>query len=213
MTIPNRNTKMTTKPRRQTFALIRRFFVNTAGVAMIEFAFIAPLLVVMAFGTFEVARSILVHKRFQRATAMVGDLVAREEALGASPAESVAQLQGIIKAAEHAMWPYDKAPLKMAITQIRAAIGDAANTTVAWSFSHNGKAVQSCPSSKSMPSTGMIVAGGYAIMVEAEYQYTPILQNFAPITWSGKPFKDTVTNSPRNNCVEYGGIACTGACP
>ncbi len=204
---------MTTKPRRQTFATIRRFFVNTAGVAMIEFAFIAPLLVVMAFGTFEVARSILVHKRFQRATAMVGDLVAREEALGANTTESVNQLKGIVVAAEQAMWPYDTAPLKIGITQIRAAINNAATTTVAWSFSHNGKAVQACPASKAMPTAGMIVAGGYAIMVEAEYQYTPILENFAPITWSGKPFKDTVTNSPRNNCVEYGGIACTGACP
>ncbi len=102
---------MTTPPRRQTFAIVRRFFVNTAGVAMIEFAFIAPLLVVMAFGTFEVARSILVHKRFQRATAMVGDLVAREEVLGGNKDESEDQLEGIIKAAEQAMWPYDTAPL------------------------------------------------------------------------------------------------------
>ncbi len=204
---------MTTKPRRQTFATIRRFFVNTAGVAMIEFAFIAPLFVLMALGTFEVGRSIVVHKRFQRATAMVGDLVAREEMLGTSKADSVAQLQGIVKAAEHAMWPYSTTPLKLAITQIRAAVGNAATTTVAWSYAHNGMSVSQCPASKAMPATGMIVAGGYAIMVEGEYQYTPVLKDILPFNWTGKPFKDTVTNSPRNNCVEYGGIPCTGACP
>ncbi len=100
----------------------------------------------------------------------------------------------------------------MAITQINA--DSAGVTKVAWSYSHNGKDDYFCGEGKNMPSAGMIGAGGYAIMVEAEYEYKPILENFAPITWSGKPFNDTVTNSPRNNCVEYGsGVDKCKACP
>ncbi len=63
---------------------VRRFFANSSGVAAVEFAYLAPLLMLMTFGTIEVARALTVHKRFQRATAMVGELIAREESLGAS---------------------------------------------------------------------------------------------------------------------------------
>lgn len=192
---------------------LRKFGAATAGVAMIEFAALAPLLVLMALGTFEVGRSIVVHKRFQRAVAMVGDLVAREEFLGTTTTEAQSELQGIIRAAEHVMWPYDAAPLKIAVMQLSAPAANPENTSVKWGFQHNAAAIATCGTSKAMPSTGMIVGGNYAILIEAQYQYAPAIKNIIPFNWTSKPFKDTVVNSPRHSCVRYASRECYDPCP
>jgi Flp pilus assembly protein TadG len=53
-------------------ASMRTFLLNSSGVAAVEFALLAPLLMLMTFGTFEITRALIAHKRFQRATAIVG---------------------------------------------------------------------------------------------------------------------------------------------
>jgi Flp pilus assembly protein TadG len=204
---------MPNNPKTGCLTTMRKFIANTAGVAMIEFAFLAPLLVLMALGTFEVGRSIVVHKRFQRAVAMVGDLVAREQFLGTTNTEAQAELAGIVRAAEHVMWPYDAAPLKIAVMQIFAPQANPDSTTVKWTFQHNAAPVATCGTLKAMPSSGMIVGNTYAILIEAEYQYAPAIKNIIPFNWTSRPFKDTVANAPRNNCVEYASRACSSACP
>ncbi|MGQ0457141.1 MAG: TadE/TadG family type IV pilus assembly protein [Hyphomicrobium sp.] len=199
---------------------IRRFVANTAGVAMIEFAALVPLMALMALGTFEVGRSVIVHKRFQRAVAMVGDLIAREQFLDNQNStaktpeqETLDNLDGIMDAAEQVMWPYDTAPLKIGVMQIFAPAANPNNTSIVWRYQHHSMSIPTCGSNKSMPATGMIVGNSYAILVEAEYKYTSVLKNFMPYDFSNKPFKDTVANSPRNNCVQYASRACNAACP
>lgn len=66
----------------------RSLLRESSGVAAVEFAFLAPLLMLMTFGTFEITRALIVHKRFQKATAMIGDLVAREQQLGETSADA-----------------------------------------------------------------------------------------------------------------------------
>lgn len=188
----------------------QRFVSNVKGVAMIEFAAILPLVLLMALGTFEVGRSVMAHKRFQRAVAMVGDLVAREQDIGTNADEAAAELAGIIRAAEHAMWPYETEPLKIAVMQISAPPNPNSNqTSVAWSYQHNSATVTACGGLKAMPSTGMINGGGYAILVEGEYEYKPIIKNILPISWKTSPFRDIVVNSPRHsNCIKFGHTQC-----
>ena len=200
--------------------VLKRFHTNVAGAALIEFAFLAPLMLIITFGTFEVGRSIVVHKRFQRAAAMVGDLVAREQQLGTNTTEAKAALNGIVTAAERVMAPYDSTAFRVGIMSVRSATNNANNTTVTWSYSpakHNLSVAQ-CPQTKALPSTGMIETNSHAIIVEAEYLYTPIFTDLitwlVPFNWENRVFKDTVTNAPRNGCVQYGSHACnqTG-CP
>ena len=187
----------------------QRFVSNVKGVAMIEFAAILPLVLLMALGTFEVGRSVMAHKRFQRAVAMVGDLVAREENIGTNADEAAAELAGIMRAAQHAMWPYETGPLKIAVMQIYSPPAPNSNqTSVAWSYQHNST-VKACGELKAMPSAGMIGGGGYAILVEGEYEYQPLIKNILPVDWKTEPFKDEVVNSPRHsNCIKFGHIQC-----
>lgn len=205
---------------RPTRRLVNRFRASVAGSALIEFAFLAPLMLIITFGTFEVGRSIVVHKRFQRAAAMVGDLVAREQQLGTTTTEAKAALDGIVTAAERVMAPYDATQFRVGIMSVRSATNNANNTTVTWSYSpaNHQLNVAQCPQTKALPSTGMIETNSHAIIVEAEYQYTPIFTDLitwlVPFNWENRVFRDTVTNAPRNGCVQYGSHACnqTG-CP
>lgn len=202
-----------TNHKRLRFSSLQRFAGNTTGVATIEFAFLVPLLMLMSFGAFEIGRAVIVHKRVQHATDMVADLVSREKALGATIAEANAELNGIMRAAEHSMSPYSKTPLKMSVTSLRAAAANANITTVEWAYKYNGKPnVLACPQVKTMPDSGMVMAGNTAIMVEAEYQYTPLLTNIIPGLVKPIKFQDKMVYAPRNACVDVGGNNCVGTC-
>jgi Flp pilus assembly protein TadG len=194
-------------------ARIRGFLADASGIAAVEFAYIAPLLMLMTFGTFEISRALIVHKRFQRATAMVGDLVSREEQLGATYPEAKAALDGIMLSAQHVMEPYTSTPLRMAITQLRASSSDAKKTNVEWSYSYNGMPVTNCPLAKNMPAWDMITKGNAAIVVEAQYQYTPLLTNIIPNLIKQMNWSDTMAFSPRYGSVFYGQATQNTVCP
>jgi Flp pilus assembly protein TadG len=194
-------------------ARLRGFLDDVSGIAAVEFAYIAPLLMLMTFGTFEISRALIVHKRFQRATAMVGDLVSREEQLGATYPEAKAALDGIMLSAQHVMEPYSSTPLRMAITQLRASSSDAKETKVEWSYSYNGMPVTNCPLAKNMPAWNMITKGNAAIVVEARYQYTPLLTNIIPNLIKQMDWTDTMTFSPRYGSVFYGQATQNTVCP
>jgi Flp pilus assembly protein TadG len=198
--------------KRSVMLAICRFRRSTAGFAAVEFAALAPLLMLMCFGTFEVARGIMTHKRFQRVTAMVGDLVAREKQLGTTPSEAKAALAGIMNSAASVMLPFSSTPLQVGIMSVRAASAPPNLTTVEWSYGYQGYPVPACPTPKSV-TPGMISPGNAAIVVEAKYVYTPLLANLVPGWGTSMTWTDTITDSPRNSCVDYGGLNCTGVCP
>ncbi|MEQ1670987.1 MAG: TadE/TadG family type IV pilus assembly protein [Hyphomicrobium sp.] len=194
---------------RQRIALSYHAFKdNCAGVAAIEFAYLLPLLIMMTYGVIEASRAVMMHKRFQRSVALIGDLVAREEEIGTTPALAQQAMDGMMRAAEHVMSPYDTSSLKMGVTAIQAAPNDATDTTVAWSYSYEEYPVSSTGAPKNMPAAGMITAGNAAILVEAQYKYKPILTNLVPgfdmeVTWN-----DQISHAPRGRCPKFGGTVC-----
>lgn len=200
----------------------RRFTENTAGVAAIEFALIAPIMILMAIGTFEIGRAVIVHKRLQRATDMVADLVSREQTLGDTSGAVVANLDGIMRAAENALYPYDTTKLRMSILSVRANIPAnpqaTPTTSIEWSYGYKGSPHQQCPAPKSLPQAGMVVAGNAVIMVESEYDYSPLLNYGGTIknTFNGtilqQTFKDTMVYAPRNTCVDVLKRNCIAQC-
>jgi Flp pilus assembly protein TadG len=194
-------------------ARIRKFAASTSGIAAVEFALLAPLLMLMTFGTFEVSRALLVHKRFQRATAMVGDLVSREKQVGSSPTDASSTLDGMLVSAEHAMEPYSSSPLQLSISQLRASSSDATKTKVEWSWSYHNMPIASCGDAKSMPADNMISAGDAAILVEAKYVYKPLLANIIPGLVSEMTWSDKMSFAPRYGSVFYGQETQNLKCP
>ena len=197
---------------RQRIAIrLQIFKENCAGVAAVEFAYLLPLLILMTYGVIEASRAVMMHKRFQRSVAMVGDLVSRKQAIGDTDAQSTDELDGNLKSAEHTMQPYSAASLKMGVTAIQADAANASSTRVAWSFPYNGYPVQACNALKSMPAANMITKGNSAILVEAEYTYKPILSSLVPGFNAAIKWTDTIAHAPRGRCPNYAGNDCK--CP
>jgi Flp pilus assembly protein TadG len=192
----------------------RTFGSNVSGVVAIEFALIAPLLMLMTFGTFEISRALIVHKRFQKSAAIIGDLVARQKQLGESYSDAAAQLALMMNATEHAMLPYSSSPLQLGIYQFRAKSTDASQTRVEWSYAYHNMQIESCSlnyTTNSLVPAGLLSQGDAAIIIDAKYQYTPVLKNIIPglaTTWS-----ETMTFSPRWGSVFYGQATQNTTCP
>ena len=187
---------------------LSQFRSNATGVAAVEFALVAPILLIMTFGVIEASRAVMMHKRFQRSVALVSDLVSREVTIGATVAEGNTQLAGMMKAAEHAMYPYSHSTLKIGISAIVAPPAPATQTTVAWAYPYQGFPVSSCGTSKNMPAAGMISAGNAAILVEAQYTYTPLIANLVPGFKGAVTWNDKISNAPRGSCPDYAGKKC-----
>lgn len=191
---------------------IRAFAADTNAIAAVEFAFLAPLLILMTFGTFEVSRALVAHKRFQRATAMVGDLVSREKQIGSSVSTANTALNGMLVSAEHAMTPFSATPLQIAVTQLRASPSDATVTKVEWSWSYHDMAIKSCGDTKSMPDKNMISKGDAAIVIESKYTYEPLL-NIIPGINQSMEWTDTMSFAPRWGAVYFAQDKLNTKCP
>jgi Flp pilus assembly protein TadG len=183
-------------------APLRRLWHDRRGSAAIEFAYIAPVLLLLLLGTIETGRAINMDRHFALASSSLGDLVAREEYLGDSSSDATTNLKSMMDAIAHMMHPYDTTSLKLGVFQVRASPDDAADTRVDWSYSHNGMSVPSKCASYALPA-GLIDKGGSVIVVESSYVFHPLFADFVPgitgdMTWTEKSL-----HSPRNSCVDY----------
>lgn len=182
--------------------VLRRFWRHSRGAAAIEFAYMSPLLLLMLLGTIELGRAINVDRHFTMATAMAGDLVAREEWLGTSSSDAKANLDSMMESIEHVMQPYDASTLKLAVFSVRASTTDADDTKVEWSYSHNGMSAPTKCESYTLPS-GLIGKGGSVIVVESSYVFKPLFADFVPGITGDMTWTDKSMHSPRNSCVDY----------
>jgi Flp pilus assembly protein TadG len=191
-------------------ARIESFKQSTAGVAAVEFAMILPILVLMTLGVAEVTHAVIAHKKFQKSVAMIGDLVSRENSIGTNVSSAQATMDGMMKAAEQAMYPFDTTALKMSVTAISSNPNTGA-LTVAWAYPYHGYPVTACGQPKSMPAANMIAAGNSAVLVEAQFIYTPIIASLVPGFTAPITFTDQIAHAPRGQCPDYAGNKCI--CP
>ena len=181
---------------------LMRLWHDSRGAAAVEFAYLAPLLVLMLLGTIELGRAINMDRHFTMATATTADLVAREEWLGTSESNAEANLDSMMKAVEHLMHPYDASTLKLGIFSVRASPDNAKDTKVEWKYSYNGgNAPQKCQD-YALPD-GLIDKGGSVIVVESSYLYKPLFADFVPGISGNMTWTDKSMHSPRNSCVDY----------
>jgi Flp pilus assembly protein TadG len=183
------------RPRASLFA---RLGASKDGIAAVEFAYLAPVMLLMFAGAFEVSRAIGVDRRFAIITAMTGDLVARENDV------DPAKLDGMMKAIDHVMKPYDTSTLKIGVISVQVE-----NNTprVKWTYSHNNAQVpQKCSTvgSDDLP-PGLVDDRGSVILVKSNYTYAPFSVNYDEMMqiFEGKlNWEDKSTHTPRGvNCV------------
>ena len=206
----------------------RRFSSDDRGVAAVEFAYIAPILLIMLMATFELSRAVSIDRRLNSVSAMASELVAREEQV------DDADLKNIYRSLNHVLKPYDDGSLVVRLAQVRT--DDKGATKVEWSSQINQTAVQSngtdpLPQPYTQCSEFNIDSdlkqnGSRVVVAEVGYNYQPVFGSFIyrdfnfnklkekrnnvtdlPGSWASKAY-----HSPRWNCVAFDSPNCQ-TCP
>ena len=156
------------------FRKLKRFAADGRGVAAIEFAFIAPLLLTMYFVTMEIAPAIDSNKKVGRAASMIADLITQQQQITKS------EVEAIMRIGQSTLNPYSRSPLNIKVTAIEMSADSSPTATVAWSRKMVD-GVFSAGDTKGSTATvpaKLKVSGSYLIRVEADLSYRPI------ITWT-----------------------------
>ncbi len=140
-----------------------RMFKACEGVAAVEFAFIAPVLIAMFFGSIELTAAVTCNSRVTAVASTAADLVAQETTVSSS------DMSNVFAALNEVLYPYASGPAQIIITSI--VDNGRGGGTVAWSNAQNATA-RIVGSTMSVP-TGLVVSGsgGSVILAEISYAY------------------------------------------
>jgi Flp pilus assembly protein TadG len=148
-----------------TFWLSRRMARDRRGVSAIEFAMIAPVLILFYVGIVEVANLLTLHRRTASVASTAADLTAQVKTV------TTADLEDIVKASGALLTPYPTTPLKVVLSSV---VADSNNVgKVSWSYASKGGA-RANNSTYPLPA-GVTQADSSVIVAEVTYNYTPTL--------------------------------------
>ena len=174
---------------------LSRFFCDRRGVAAVEFALIAPILILSYCGLAELSIAMMAERRAAHSASVVADLVAQ------SGAVTPTTLADIYTVGNAIMTPFPSSALKMRITSVTADVN--AIPKVAWS-NGNGLAPLTKTNTVSGFPANFLAAGDSVIQADVEYTFTSPLQYIIP---APVVFKDTYYLKPRQ-----GGAVICAAC-
>lgn len=151
-------------------SLMRHRFIQAlgdcSGVAAVEFAFVAPILLLLWLGGVEITQALSADRRVSALTASIGDLVSRSEMV------TQAEVENIFDLAAGALYPFDAAAADLVL--MAADIDAEGRAKVAWSRSRGGTAAyQPGADVTHLFDPKMLVPDTQLIVPEVHYSYTP----------------------------------------
>jgi hypothetical protein len=154
------------------------------GAALVEFALVLPVLVVIFAACYVLGDMIACQRKVTQAAHQLTDIVSRSTALGQG------DVAGMLAASAQVLAPYSGA--KAAITVSEVQITGGGKASVLWSQTLNGTALDT-GSAVSLP-PGIAASCGVLILGHVAYAYTPVI-GFG----SGQvvPLGDSLAMSPR----------------
>lgn len=186
-------------------AALRR---DSRGIAATEFAIIAPLMLVMLFGTIEVSSGVAVDRKVTLVARTLSDLTSQSKAVGD------ADMTNFFAASYGIMWPYPSTPVQATISEVY--IDPATSVArVQWS---KGAVPRGAGSTIAVPSgligrdsSGNILPSQYLIFAEVSYLYKPVVGYV--MSKAGVTLSDNAYTRPRQlSCVHYNELI-SNPCP
>lgn len=147
---------------------------GTEGVAAVEFALIAPIMVMLLMGSIEISQAVTVDRRVTQVSTTTGDLVAR-----ADKDIAASEITDIMKVGSWLMKPYNETSLKVTISIVSSSITDANDRKTKWKCEFDGAnptAVDcTCPNVAATIPNGLVGKGDSVVVAEVNYGYAPFL--------------------------------------
>ena len=145
---------------------LRAFARARAGLAALEFALIAPIMLFILFGAVELTNALNAVRRVENLAASIADVISRDTAV------TDAEIEDIWHATEPLMFPDNPIGARIRITSI--LVEDATTARVVWSEGHGGLAGLTPDSTITLP-PAMRIPGRGVIMTDVVYPYDPVL--------------------------------------
>jgi hypothetical protein len=179
-----------------TLCTLRRFWRDDRGLAVMEFAFALPVLVVILLGCFDAARFVLINQKMARVAAQSADLVAQLDVV------TEAEMDDLFVAAESTAEPFllDTEGKVIVSSVFRPYSPAEAVPTITWqretdgsliATSHLGPEGQNDPE---LPEGFTLRNGENTIVAEVFFQYEPV---FFDAVFEARVLYHTAFNRPR----------------
>ena len=155
-------------------SLLARLIADRRGVSAVEFALLAPMMILIYFGLTEFSQAFMAERRVGHTAAMVADLVAQSGKTSTEDLGSVAAISQML------MKPFPATPLTTRISSI--TIDDEGRGWVVWSYTSNDKVLK--PLSKTDPITDLppdLAAKDESLIIgETRYEYQSAFEGVLP---------------------------------
>lgn len=142
-----------------------RFARERKGLAAVEFALLAPIMIFVLFASIELIDALDTNTRVQNATASIADVAARDTEISNS------EIAGMWAALDVLLFPEDAADMSIRLSSI--SIIDENTALVVWSEGH-GMTPRSSNEAIELPD-GMMIPGTSVMMAESSYPYAATL--------------------------------------
>jgi Flp pilus assembly protein TadG len=155
------------------------------GVAAVEFAFIAPVLLVLYLGGFELSQAMATYRKVSDTTVELANVAAQYTTM------SAADVSSVMNASSQIMAPYATSNLTIVLSEVTTDANNQAKVT--WSQPYNGATALTAGSSITLP-TGLSSPSTNYILVQTTYLYTPVIGSrfLSPV-----PMRDQIYMLPR----------------
>lgn len=152
-------------------ARLRRLLGDKRGVAAVEFAFIAPLLLSLYFMTMEVSQGIETNKKVGRIGSMVADLITQNQEISRTELEAVMEIGGAI------VQPYNRSLPSVRVVAIRITDEENPKARVAWSRKMVGGTFSSVVANDTVVDIPdkLKIRNTFLIQVTGELNYRPVI--------------------------------------
>ncbi len=149
--------------------LAKRFLSDRRGIAAMEFAFIAPVLIALYLGSVEVTSGLDVNKKLGRSTSMVADLVNQQQTI------TTADITNIMNIAAALLLPYRGDVPQITVTAIN--IPASGSPKVVWSRRkvRDTYTTPFVPGSTTTIDANLLVPNTSVIRVETKMAYVPLM--------------------------------------
>ncbi|MBU4531646.1 MAG: pilus assembly protein [Hoeflea sp.] len=140
----------------------RKLRGDRAGVGAVEFALIAPVLIILYMGSLEISVAMSVNKKLARASSTVADLVTQLDKV------DKATLQSMLNVAQSVMTPFRSDGIKVKITGI--SINGAGVGKATWSWQEDNTAAYTAGSTQSLPKE-LAIPNTFLVRTEVEFDH------------------------------------------
>ena len=148
---------------------LRNLIKDRRGTAAVEFAFVAPVMILMYYGLAELTQGMMADRRASHVASAIGDLVAQDTVINTT------EMTDVFNVGKAIIAPFPATGLSMRVTSIRKDSTGAIQ--VMWSKSSGSMGVLTTVAS--LP-TGLIANNESVILAESSYVYNSTTKQALP---------------------------------